>query len=371
MNALIVSVALLALALLVLGFLLLRQRKEFEHALNDLPTGLCVVSEDLRILRWNQQMTAFSGLRAEEALGERLNRLPEPWPTALGNALAEQEGRVVKQGYSDRLGETRWVILHSSLPLRDGALRQIVVEDITDYERLHDELEHKERLASIGRLAAGVAHEIGNPVTGIACVAQNLADSADPAELEQGTSEILKQTERISRTVSSLMQLSHPGSSGDIKNTACNVADCVDEAVHLLTLDRDSENTDVDNSCDRETLVLADNQLLLQVFLTLLDNARTAAAGEGPIRIQASAPDDWDTVAIDNADHSAPCPVICFNLPARSASGWVMFRPPNWRCLPAVAPLMLEPVPRALRVAVTSSISAARRAPWTNIRSKR
>ena len=56
----------------------------------------------------------------------------------------------------------------------------ILVEDITDFERLEEELLHNERLASIGRLAAGVAHEIGNPVTGIACLAQNLEFESDP-----------------------------------------------------------------------------------------------------------------------------------------------------------------------------------------------
>ena len=54
------------------------------------------------------------------------------------------------------------------------------MEDITELELLEEELLHNERLASIGRLAAGVAHEIGNPVTGIACLAQNLEYETDP-----------------------------------------------------------------------------------------------------------------------------------------------------------------------------------------------
>ena len=50
----------------------------------------------------------------------------------------------------------------------------LLVEDQTETQMLEDKLVHSERLASIGRLAAGVAHEIGNPITGIACLAQNL-----------------------------------------------------------------------------------------------------------------------------------------------------------------------------------------------------
>ncbi|MEO0437512.1 MAG: ATP-binding protein [Pseudomonadota bacterium] len=300
MNALLGLAALLLIALCFLSAALVRQRREFQQALNDLPTGLCVISGDERVLNWNSQMASFSGLAPNKVQGRRLSMLPAPWPDALGEALAEKEGRVIKQALDGSAGDKRWVILHSSQPLRDGSLRQIVVEDITDYERLHDELEHKERLASIGRLAAGVAHEIGNPVTGIACVAQNLADSADAGELEQGTAEILKQTERITRTVAALMQLSHPGSGSEIDYAACNLADCVDEAVHLLSLDRESTSAEFENRCDREQLVLADSQLLLQVFLNLLDNAQTAAAGDGPVRVHAALEDGHVRICVDN-----------------------------------------------------------------------
>ncbi|HBM48744.1 MAG TPA: hypothetical protein DD385_01190, partial [Marinobacter sp.] len=55
----------------------------------------------------------------------------------------------------------------------------ILVEDQTETRLLEDELMHSERLASVGRLAAGVAHEIGNPVTGISSLAQNLKLETD------------------------------------------------------------------------------------------------------------------------------------------------------------------------------------------------
>jgi C4-dicarboxylate-specific signal transduction histidine kinase len=55
----------------------------------------------------------------------------------------------------------------------------LLVEDLTETQMLEDKLVHSERLASIGRLAAGVAHEIGNPITGIACLAQNLREERE------------------------------------------------------------------------------------------------------------------------------------------------------------------------------------------------
>ncbi len=163
----------------------------------------------------------------------------------------------------------------------------ILVEDLTDYEILERELMHSERLASIGRLAAGVAHEIGNPVTGIACLAQNLEFETEPEQIRHTANDILKQTDRVSRIVQSLVNFAHTGR--EIVDPAnlrpVNVADCIDEAIHLLRLDRAAKQVSFENHCDREHLVLAESQRLLQVFINLLGNARDASAPGAPIEV--------------------------------------------------------------------------------------
>lgn len=301
---------LLALALLLVISLLLRLRREHDQAFNELPTGVCgVIGEQIDY--WNLELSRLSGIEARSAVGAHLSELPAPWPSALRDVLDAADGKVVKRslpGVED--GKQRWVILHSS-PRRGGARRLVMIEDITDYQQLQDELLHRERLASIGRLAAGVAHEIGNPVTGIACIAQNLRDVADPADVEQASAEILKQTDRVSRTLSTLMQLSHPGSAvRDIEVAPCNIADCVDEAIHLLGLDRTAGASGFENRCDRELLASADGQLLLQVFLNLLDNARSAAAGDGRVLVDACADDERVHITVDNGGPAVPAPLL-------------------------------------------------------------
>ena len=183
----------------------------------------------------------------------------------------------------------------------------ILVEDITDFERLEEELLHNERLASIGRLAAGVAHEIGNPVTGIACLAQNLEFETDRDEIRHTAQDILKQTERISRIVESLVNFAHTGtSSGEVNLAPGNLADCVDEAIHLLALDRQAKPVQFDNRCDRELVVMADSQRLLQVFVNLLGNARDACDDFGRIEILADSRDNL--VRIDIQDNGCGIP---------------------------------------------------------------
>src|SRR5690606_20604704 len=88
----------------------------------------------------------------------------------------------------------------------------LLVEDVTETQMLEDKLIHSERLASIGRLAAGVAHEIGNPITGIACLAQNLREEREgDEEIAEISAQIIQQTKRVSRIVQSLMSFAHAG----------------------------------------------------------------------------------------------------------------------------------------------------------------
>jgi signal transduction histidine kinase len=119
--------------------------------------------------------------------------------------------------------------------------------------------------------------------------------------------DILKQTGRVTRIVESLMNFSHTGSiSGDIQLAPANLADCVDEATHLLALDSAAKSVQFSNHCDRELLVLADTQRLLQVFVNLLGNARDACDNFGQVQINASATDT--VVSVDVADNGCGIP---------------------------------------------------------------
>ena len=188
---------------------------------------------------------------------------------------------------------------------------QRTLERLSANQHLQEELRHKERLASIGRLAAGVAHEIGNPVTGIACLAQNLRDPEGVDDIAASADDILKQTRRIDRIVSSLVQFSHGGGlSEPVVCRACNVADCVDEAIHLLSLDRHASSDGFHNSCDRELLVRGDSQLLLQVFVNLLDNARWATPPGGRVEISAQQSGDAVRIQVDNPGEPIPPKIL-------------------------------------------------------------
>jgi len=266
-------------------------RHHYRETLNTLPIGVCSLANDGEILMWNESMEAMTGIPADQVLGSLIRGIAEPWGRILTQFSDQDTDHVVRQKVQMPNGQSRWVSLHKS-PVLDETLasrdRVMVVEDITEYVQLEHELMHNERLASIGRLAAGVAHEVGNPVTGIACLAQNIAYAESKQELDETASDILKQTQRISRIVESLVRFSHSGDvSSENRLCPCNVADAADEAAHLLQLDPGTKHIEFNNICDRNLVVIADPQKLLQIFINLYTNARDAYAGDGVITTSA------------------------------------------------------------------------------------
>ncbi|MEP5763395.1 MAG: ATP-binding protein [Halieaceae bacterium] len=268
-------------------------RRYHRETLRDLPIGVFSLGRDGEVLMWNRNMEETTGVAAEDVVGSYLGSLPEPWAQLLEEFCAFDKDSEHKLHLPEPDSRGRWISLHKAAVGSSSRMSEdqvIVVEDLTDYETLEQELLHSERLASIGRLAAGIAHEIGNPVTGISSLAQNLEVEDDIAAVPEAASDILKQTERVSRIMQSLVSFSHSGR--DIADPASlhavNVADCVDEAIHLLELDLSARRVLFDNRCDREQLVQAEGQRLLQVFINLLGNARDASQRGDSIVIAAT-----------------------------------------------------------------------------------
>ncbi|WP_226666146.1 ATP-binding protein [Microbulbifer aggregans] len=264
--------------------------------LEELPMAACSLGRDGEILLWNYAMADLSAVSASEVIGSKLDYLPEPWAELLSEFVQSADSSRFKQQV-DINGNSHWLNLHKTrLKQRRGGKHKesfrdsrsdglmILVEDITETQILEQELMHSERLASVGRLAAGVAHEVGNPVTGIACLAQNLQFESENPEVLETADQILSQTQRISRIVHSLVSFSHSGSQ-DTDKAPVDLHACVEEAVQLLSLQRDKTQVTFENRVPADLIAQGDNQRLIQVFINLLSNARDASPDGGNIEI--------------------------------------------------------------------------------------
>lgn len=281
-------------------------RRYHRQILLDLPLGVCSLSYDDEIVMWNRALEEFTGIAAAAVQGSRMADLEEPWGSLLADFLRRDANHLYKHAVAVD-GRKKSVNLHRAYvektASRDTSHEGVIilVEDITETELLEAGLTHSERLASIGRLAAGVAHEIGNPLTGIACLAQTLRDEYDSGEIQGLAQQIIEQTGRTSKILQSLVNFAHAG-TGAVRrvNEVVSMEDCVEEAQVLVSLDKKSRDIVLVPECDPRAKIMGDPQKCLQILINLINNARDASRAGGSILLKAGVSGEQVVVTVSD-----------------------------------------------------------------------
>jgi signal transduction histidine kinase/Na+/proline symporter len=282
--------------------------------LEELPMAVCSLGRDMEVLMWNRAMAQLTGTPTEAVTGSHLQDIPEPWCSLLIDFSQSNEPHFYRREI-ELDNRPHWISLHKANiegTITAGVYDQVMLlEDVTETQLLEQELVHSERLASVGRLAAGVAHEIGNPITGIACLAQNLKyDSTDPAEVLETAEQILSQTDRVGRIVQSLVSFSHAGHASKTEFEATSLRDCANEAIHLLSLQREKNQVLFCNDIPKTAIIAGDAQRMIQVFINLLSNARDASPEQGRVMLESNEDEDSVTVSVTDEGHGIPPELI-------------------------------------------------------------
>lgn len=191
---------------------------------------------------------------------------------------------------------------HATFPLRDenGDVLQAVhlVEDITNRKELEAEALHASRLAVIGQLAAGIAHEIGNPLASLHARVQLMRRRPEPELIHESADVLERQIERIGRIVRGV---SHLARSGAGSRGTVDVDSVVREAVSLVEMDRRAKAVIVRCSFAALPPVRGARDELMQVVLNLLLNAVEAMSGGGTLEVTTSAADGHVRIAIGDS----------------------------------------------------------------------
>lgn len=284
-------------------------RRHHRQTLQELPMGVCSLSKENEILLWNHALERLTGISSNRAVGSRLNSIDEPWRSLLVEFSQSCDNHIYKHLLKSDY-ETRWLNLHkATIEHQTGRENKgvvIMLEDATELHRLEDTLIHAERLASIGRLAAGVAHEIGNPITGIACLAQIQRDEYpnDP-ELVENSLLILEQTQRVTHIVQSLMNFTNKHDA-TTEHIPVSLYQSTLAAIRLLQLNRDKPYVVFQNLCEQRHYVFGSEQRLQQVLINLLSNARDASPENGNIRIRSREHAQWLELIIEDEGKGIP-----------------------------------------------------------------
>jgi len=206
-------------------------------------------------------------------LTEKVMRFPKE--DELGRGLAKDEVRLLTEEFwrlDDQLTKARADLL-------ERHRREL------DLER---RLQHAQRLATIGTLASGLAHEIGTPMGVIRARAEYLLHKPAPAKSQEGLEIIVGQIDRISRIVRMLLDYARPRES---LRVACDVRPIVERALGLVETEAARRNVAVEKELgDSPLIVECDGDQLQQVFVNLAINALDAmATNGGTFRVTAEA----------------------------------------------------------------------------------
>ena len=185
-------------------------------------------------------------------------------------------GRVENYETELTMGTGARLVVNISASFLSGAAGEVsavlaVVKDVTSLRRLHEQIVRSERLAAAGLLAAGVAHEVGNPLTCISSLAQFLLARAPDPAIREGLESIEVHVERISRIVQDLTRLTRPAPA---TLREASVGNLVDTAVNLARHNPAVRRMKMDRAVDPALpAVRVAPDHLVQVFLNLILNA--------------------------------------------------------------------------------------------------
>ncbi|MGH9308640.1 MAG: two-component system sensor histidine kinase NtrB, partial [Vicinamibacterales bacterium] len=268
-----------------------RMREFSENILESLNDGIAVVNRDVRVVRWNRRLEELYGIRHEEAIGRRLHELFEAsFLEVVAPATRESEGAAFyRVPLTTRHGAARRLLVNvATTPLRDsdGAIAGtiIIVEDISSRVQLEEQLQISEKMASIGLLAAGVAHEVNTPLTGISSFTQMLLQNAEPDDPKTKVLEkIERQTFRAAKIVNGLLNLARPA---QVDSGPVDLHAVINDVLALLEHQFEKGSIKIRRELDEAPgEVVGFEFKLQQVFLNLFLNARDAMPSGGWLTI--------------------------------------------------------------------------------------
>ena len=189
-----------------------------------------------------------------------------------------------------------------SLTEWSNQLEEMVEERTQDLRTAQQQLIRSEKLASLGKLSAGVAHEINNPLTGILTFSQLLRDQFPPESAEhQDLNVILKETIRCRTIVRGLLEFARQKPPD--KSTV-SIHDLMEEVIFIVSNQESFQNINLETVYGPDLCpLMADKDQLKQVFLNILINASEAMGGEGLLRISTQWVPDGSTAKIEFTDN--------------------------------------------------------------------
>lgn len=295
-------------------------RKFTEAILDALPVSLYVIDRDYTIVTWNRHREiGAQGIPRDSVIGRNVFQVLAKYPQA---ALQEEFERAFETGRIERIEQTtadaggaakHWMV--SKVPMRDEETKEIthvitVGEDVTMRVEAIHAIGRAEKLAAIGRLAAGVVHEINNPLATISACAESLearagegefGDSAQTEDLREYLGLIRSEAFRCKTITNGLLDFSRMRTGNRFP---LDIGEVLKSSARLITHQKRGNDIKIEfDIADEIPEVVADGGQLQQAIIALATNAIDAMPDGGTLTLRAFAQPNRVCIEVGDTGH--------------------------------------------------------------------
>ena len=255
--------------------------------LRSVTSGVVTVGPDGSIATVNPAAERILGMREDDMVPGSILRMFKADGGLSSDVAKVLEGRVPRTVRDVTLVTASNRIVHAQASvsrMRDIGGRKlgavVTIEDVSEIKALTEQLIRADRLAAMGELTAGVAHEVRNPLGIIRASVQLMEDTqADPDRAREAATVIKQEIDRLDKVIKALLDFGRPSTPTMMR---VDVADVLSEVVLFTRKFASRGDVEIEEHYDPDVpLVMADPDQLKQVFVNLISNAVQAMEGEG------------------------------------------------------------------------------------------
>ncbi len=268
-------------------------QKFLENILYSTDVAIMTIDENERIANWNKGAEEIFGYKESEVIGKpssflmpKEKKFLEELETIKKETSNKGFIKIYETERLNKAGKRIPVQLHvTKLWSSDGRFsrRTVVIKDTSEVKQLRQQISQSEKLAVLGQLAAGVAHEIGNPLTSISSIVQILERKINDETTLKFLSNIKENIDRISRIVRELVDFAR---TPNYQTEPVQLNSIVEKALEIVKYDKRVKKVEFRTKLNKSLpLIKIVPDQIIQVFVNILINALDAMDGKGTITV--------------------------------------------------------------------------------------
>jgi len=311
-HTIFMLVMLLLLFFAGLYFLFLYQRIRVTHAtllntqlyakdvLESIPEALIILDQGGQLISCNKNAEQLFKRRSSELIGRQFLDI---YPACPPEMLTSPENIVEKDAELPIAGDTFLPVKMGSAQLMDHQGKRIgrvlVLRDVGEIRLMEQQLEHSRRLAALGSMAAGIAHEVRNPLGTLRGLAHFFGtEEGASAACKEYSKFMISEVDRLNLLVTELLQF---GAPREVRHDRIEVKSLVEKITALLDKDFKEKNIRFGHQFAEDTELYGDHDLLLQVLLNVLKNSIEATPCGGEVSLDVSCNDEICRLAVTDS----------------------------------------------------------------------